>query len=77
MIGDVLLLVSQLSCVFQSSSLDISIVDNLVSSTIENRPGASEWSDFFARKLDSDLYRIISNIGAPPPPNNSSSWGRY
>ena len=60
MMCDVLPLLSRLSRVFQSSILDLSTVDNLISSTNENLQLLSGQTGYFARKQDSDLSSSLA-----------------
>ena len=57
---DILPLVSRLSCIFQSSTVDLSTLENLISSTLQSLELLADQSGVYAKKLDSDLLSTLA-----------------
>ena len=57
---DILPLVSRLSCIFQSSTVDLSTLENLISSTLQSLELLADQSGVYANKLDSDLLSTLA-----------------
>ena len=77
MLCDILPTISRLSCIFQSSTIDLSALDNLVSSTIESVQLLCSQAGNFARKLDSDLLSSLVPFSIHHSPEMKQSFQQH